>query len=901
MRRAVAVRIAALRAGAVAACLYAGAAALAAGALLALVPFGRPAPPRWVALVDTSQSVERRHPDAAARVRSALRRWLDEALAARAEVELWVVGPGAERRAGPLEPRALLERLAERRLLDPPAGGAAGTPVALALERIEAASSSAPAARLHWIGDASYTGTDPAALLARAAALGASCSAETLGPPLVSDVGFSACDFVEPLVPGAPVRVVGAVSAVLAAPGVRRVAVELEGSHGTRVEFELDVADGSVVPFRAELGRCPEVLVPSAASSAAPAAGPPSAPSAESAAELAAAAPALTRLSLRGRVRPVANSERDAFPENDVVAVEAAVGTAPRVACVGFDAATFVLPRRSAEAATAWHGAAEFPRGDAWGRIDVLLSRGAPSTPEAAAELRTWIHGGGVWWMLGAVGAAGVESWPDAALRDALPFVPARGGPERCVRLLVDASGSMQGEPFELLRGAALELVRRAPSGERIELCFFAAAPGPVHELRAARPADSGAVAAALRTWLDARSPSGATRLLDAVAAALDEPESKRAELLYVFSDGRDAAAAGVGAARAAELAELARQRRVELVPVACGPAAELALLGALSTSGNVEVASTAATLGNALVERALDGRAVVPLTAELHARLDGPLAARWWPAGWSRDSALPRRGRLARVEARRGAEVWLVGALADAPADAAAAQRVGAGVVAALAWEPEPGQAWPTAWLGEVVDGWVRERAPPRERLLYSGAALELRPLSAPSSGSWPAEVALRWEAVDRAAQGVAAAQGDDAAQGVVATLRWDPSREAWTAGLSATSFDDVDDCLWVARRAADGAAAPILGWYRQRWPVEARLPLRALSWSAGASAATGSAEWSAQADSVRPVGRAGRGARGQWPARLGWLGTALLAAAAALALQSTRAAKKVQVPRAS
>ncbi|TAJ17875.1 MAG: hypothetical protein EPO68_08680, partial [Planctomycetota bacterium] len=224
-----------------------------------------PRAPRWLALVDTSSSVEARFPDAPLRRRVELARWLEEARAAHAEVELWAVGPGIERRAGPLAARALAAQVDRPALYAPAPSAADATPVASALARVE--SSGEIPSRVHWIGDATATGPDPSAAWARLAAAGCEVTHFDYGAPLVADAGVASFELVEPWDGRAPLVATLAVAAHGAANGAANGAASGGGANGAPLrvratvrtsaggvwERELELADGEVRALRVEL------------------------------------------------------------------------------------------------------------------------------------------------------------------------------------------------------------------------------------------------------------------------------------------------------------------------------------------------------------------------------------------------------------------------------------------------------------------------------------------------------------------------------------------------------------------------------------------------------------------------------------------------------------------------
>lgn len=130
---------------------------------------------------------------------------------------------------------------------------------------------------------------------------------------------------------------------------------------------------------------------------------------------------------------------------------------------------------------------------------------------------------------------------PQAAF-ELLPMEPDPGdGKPRDVTLLVDGSGSMEGEPFDRVRTAALELARVAPPKDEVFLRFFT---GRLREPMRIRSAQSAGASNSSRTQATARLlaaavPGGSTRILESLETYAEErSKSKRAGLFFLLSDG---------------------------------------------------------------------------------------------------------------------------------------------------------------------------------------------------------------------------------------------------------------------------------------------------------------------------------------------------------------------------
>jgi tight adherence protein B len=106
-------------------------------------------------------------------------------------------------------------------------------------------------------------------------------------------------------------------------------------------------------------------------------------------------------------------------------------------------------------------------------------------------------------------------------------------GDDLSVVLVLDASGSMSGEPVEALRGAALGFVEALPPGVRTAVVSFADAPTVLSEF-SADPADTASA-------IERLDVAGETALYDGIGVATDlfgATEGRR--ILVLLSDGGD-------------------------------------------------------------------------------------------------------------------------------------------------------------------------------------------------------------------------------------------------------------------------------------------------------------------------------------------------------------------------
>ncbi len=130
---------------------------------------------------------------------------------------------------------------------------------------------------------------------------------------------------------------------------------------------------------------------------------------------------------------------------------------------------------------------------------------------------------------------------PNAAF-ELLPLEPDPGdGKPRDVTLLVDGSGSMEGEPFDRVRTAALELARVAPPRDEVFLRFFTGRLREPLRIRSGQAAGASNISRTQATarLLAAAVPGGSTRILEALETYAEErSKSTRAGLFFLLSDG---------------------------------------------------------------------------------------------------------------------------------------------------------------------------------------------------------------------------------------------------------------------------------------------------------------------------------------------------------------------------
>ncbi|MBL8862634.1 MAG: hypothetical protein JNK02_11560 [Planctomycetes bacterium] len=284
----------------------------------------------------------------------------------------------------------------------------------------------------------------------------------------------------------------------------------------------------------------------------------------------------------------------------------------------------------------------------------------------------------------------------------------------RAVIVLLDASGSMSGEPARAARGALAALVEEAPPDDPLEARWLLEGAALRVDLGGAgERADPVRRALLRQRAASGPEPRGPTRIWGALEDLARELDGARRTLAVLVSDGRDPDRVDL-AARATALRAALAARDARLVVVAAGEDPDRELLGALAGSSS-EVLE-AGVLGSAeplarIFEAAL-GRGSVrvfePPSAAAFAGGEGPLARAF--AG-----LVPPVLRCAvRARAAAGAEVvWAAG---DGAPVLALARR-GLGVAAAFALPPAAEWVEAAHDLPAAIVAALRLAAPPDPR----------------------------------------------------------------------------------------------------------------------------------------------------------------------------------------
>jgi len=564
--------------------------------------------PLDVVLVDASASEARARAwiswaraELAAQARASAERGAELAVVAYAEATVTAFAPGA--------PEELLARLGGERgaPFDPRAGLAGGaTRLAEALAAVEpwCLDAARPRGELVLLARPTYTDDSPEAPLARLAAGGVLLRLRAPPPVEESDVVLEELVLPPRVEVGAPLvaRLVGRVVPGRVAIEAAELVVQLEGAGedgGLSRRFALPPAGG---PFEFAL---------------------PLGPAGEG------------RTRVRVRARPVEGV--DPWPENDAVE-DATLAEGARLVVVAIpdeleaEARAWLAPSgRSALTGLQFVFVApeDCPRelGDAAALISFDLAPSELST----GPVRAFVLAGGGWLAL--AGWRFKREWlPGAApgaLDELLPLEPREGRREpRDVVLLIDGSGSME-SAFEVVRAAALELVRASLPEDRVSLRFFTTGLERevlLKERSVTRDGNEQAAERAARELLALRVPSGTTYLfatLRQLARELDAPAS----LVFLLSDGRDRDPLAMdGAAR--EAAAALADARARLVVVGVGERDERVLSELAGAPERVQRGDALGEL-TTLFQRELLGSELVEgeLTLTLAPRAPGSLA----------------------------------------------------------------------------------------------------------------------------------------------------------------------------------------------------------------------------------------------------------------------------------
>jgi hypothetical protein len=693
-------------------------------------------PPLRIALVDASASVRRRRPDWLPWVRRSLREEAEAAAEHQQDLAVLVYAAEVRRRFGPATPAAFLRELHGEAgaPFDPREGagdelrselhGALRAAAELGLHE----SGRAPGAVVI-LGDAGYSGSDPRAALEELREGGMAVRWRPPPAPPLADLALLELRAPQRLEEGAPLT---ALARLRFAPG----------THGaSRGTLFLEIANGSE---RHTLQR-PLELPREPVSWTLP---------------VDCGAAAAGRTVLRARVELAEGP--DPVPENDRATASCVAEGEKVVGVVAHDLAlarSWLAPAGSSALIGIEYlfvEPLELPR--VLGDLDALISLDLPLALLPERPLEGFVEGGGGWLALS--GWNFLHDWSpglsDALLHRLLPLAPAplEQGPREVV-LLVDGSGSMEGEPFETVRAASLELVAASLPGDEVSLRFFTAVLEREHRLKERGGAvESGAFSgeAAARRLLEARVPGGSTHILDSLRQFADRRAGASEECLaLLLTDGRERGILVDPPAEAAELLERLRQSRTRLVVIAVGETIDEDFLSLLTASGEeVERGESLEDLSR-IFRREISGaqwrEGKIPVRRRPSGA--GSLGAEIFLSRAASDP--PELARIVRTTPRPGAEV-LWSSERDEPL--LAVQRRGLGRVALCAsapledwaprWAATQGLGEPR-WLAPVLRwlsrGEASTRSRPRPEARLEGAELVVDGLET----TWPARLGAR------------------------------------------------------------------------------------------------------------------------------------------------------------
>ncbi|MBL8860289.1 MAG: VWA domain-containing protein [Planctomycetes bacterium] len=687
---------------------------LAAGTWLALprTSAASQKPPLAVLLIDVSKSAVA---PAAGTFRAYTRARLEEWLASRQTegFDVAVVVFGREVRAAfePATPSACLDALQAGRF-DPlrelaqadAQSGASETRLAGALDLARVWIGERSQARVTIFGDGTFTGPDPAALAARLAAEGVQLE---ISQPERKAWNFALAPLTLPreLEVGAPLVASTEVRSDAAAGPAPGVQVEFRLA-GERIRVPVDVAPDGRVPVHVDLGAARAGLIEISARVMTTSGVPDAIVEDDTA-----------RATVRCRgsiVVGVVDPERSSAAAFELLAQSGA----------GID----VVALRSDELATRI------------GTFDLVVTLEDDLTPLRQRVLASYVLQGGNWLDLAGAQWIGARAAADSALAPLAALAPARNAqPARDVVFLIDASGSMSGEPFAAVRARLCSLVDAALPADDVTVRFFASdLSEPIRFGDGQARADVKLRSDAEARVGSARAPGGATKLWNALEQlARERSGSERETLLLLLSDGREPDRTNFEA-RASALRAAHKRARIHTCAVAPTADADREFLAAISES-TAELApgqDWEVVFKRAVLERGLQRAARMPVVA---------VAADSEPAATLTRALnhLPDIECAVRAEITPGAVVLLTD---EHGAPLAALARRGRGLVASLAFVP--GSTWAPAWddprtIAPLVRALARTRA--AEDLAPHLRAEGERLILAHPPSDWPAPIRAR------------------------------------------------------------------------------------------------------------------------------------------------------------
>ncbi|MBL8896823.1 MAG: VWA domain-containing protein [Planctomycetes bacterium] len=268
----------------------------------------------------------------------------------------------------------------------------------------------------------------------------------------------------------------------------------------------------------------------------------------------------------------------DDCAENDRAEREIAIEGVPRVAWVG---ATEEPSRRAGLALERMPSSA---LASALGTFDVVWIEEQDAAELPAEALARFVAEGGGLVVSGLERQLESGGYDRSPWRELLPVAPELEDGLEEIAVLIDASGSMDGERFEEALLGLDALRDRWGAGRQVRAACFATEVGTWSELKARGAAE----AASAQALFGAVEPRGATHLARALRATLEAGASSRRAVI-VLTDGREEDPEiedPVASARA--LAALAESLGVRVHALAIGAGADRAWLEALVAAGRL-------------------------------------------------------------------------------------------------------------------------------------------------------------------------------------------------------------------------------------------------------------------------------------------------------------------------
>ncbi len=296
--------------------------------------------------------------------------------------------------------------------------------------------------------------------------------------------------------------------------------------------------------------------------------------------------------------------------------------------------------------------------------VHCVVTFGLPPSKLPAGELAAFVARGGSWLALGEEsmlpGWSGRSIFQGEDLGSLLPLSLHDGdGPGKDVILLVDGSGSMQGEPWAQVQAATLVLLRHVSREVGFEVDLFT---GDLLDAELKLPPlaagdereQSAQIERALRRFLQSRVPGGRTNIMRSLSSLLERREGTGPCRVVMITDGHQ----NIGGWDPALLRTQMQATQMELSIVATGENPNLSVLGMLVPTDEILLAGDLGGLADLLTQRLVGdvvrrdaGMAVVPSSP-------GSGAA-WGIPDFLSGTQAPVSS-LVRTRARRGAGVLL-------------------------------------------------------------------------------------------------------------------------------------------------------------------------------------------------------------------------------------------------